>query len=142
MWRCIWAGHCLAPSVGRCVRPGMVSPTTMPGSIGVRCSPFQFCASCPLLTLKIKIPILMNCILDFNLALEAMIGRVEDSGIYVCHQCGKRMLQKDKIKRHAEVHLNLALPCNMCGKVLKTRNALAQHYSGTHGQTVSYTNVL
>ena len=107
-------------------------------------APFQLCAfkfqSHVLLILKIKI--LIDRVLDFNLALEAMIGRVEESGIYVCHQCGKRMLQKDKIKRHAEVHLNLALPCNMCGKVLKTRNALAQHYSGTHGQTVSYTNVL
>ena len=90
----------------------------------------------------IIIQLLIDRVLDFNMALEAMIGRVEDSGIYVCHQCGKRMLQKDKIKRHAEVHLNLALPCNMCGKVLKTRNALAQHYSVTHGQTVSYTNVL
>ena len=91
---------------------------------------------------EIRIQLLIDRILDINLALEGMIGRVEDSGIYVCHQCGKRMIQKDKIKRHAEVHLNLALPCNMCGKVLKTRNALAQHYSGTHGQTVSYTNVM
>ena len=83
---------------------------------------------------------LNDFILEFNLALEAMIGR--DVEGYMCHQCGKRMQQKDKIKRHVEVHLSLALPCSICGKVLKTRNALAQHYSSTHGQTVSYTNVI
>ena len=74
-----------------------------------------------------------------------MIRRVEDGGgpiSYVCQRCGKTMAQKDKIRRHVEVHLDLQLPCTLCGKVLKTRNALSQHYTGVHGQTVSYTNVL
>lgn len=62
-------------------------------------------------------------------------------GVYVCKSCGKRMANKTKIKRHAEVHLDLSHPCSVCGKQFKTRNALSQHYSSIHGQTVSH-NVL
>ena len=81
-------------------------------------------------------------VLDFNLVLETMVERCSvELGVYVCKSCGKRMANKTKIKRHAEVHLDLSHPCSVCGKQFKTRNALSQHYSSIHGQTVSH-NVL
>ena len=79
--------------------------------------------------------------LEFNLALETMIGRVEEEGgtfKYVCNNCGKTMPKKDKMRRHVEVHLDVTHPCAMCDKTFKTRNALSHHYSGVHGQNVSY----
>jgi len=85
------------------------------------------------------------CCADFEASLENMIGRVEDEqgflSTYVCHKCGKEMAQKDKIRRHVEVHMDLHLPCTLCGKVLKTRNAMSHHYSKAHGQSVPYTAV-
>ena len=71
--------------------------------------------------------ILINIILpllDLNAALEAMIQK-EGGGRYSCLECGKNMADKSKIKRHAEIHLNMAHPCIVCQKVFKTRNVLA-----------------
>ena len=41
-----------------------------------------------------------------------MITRSTDGGplTYTCHTCGKTMTDKSKIKRHAEVHLNMSHP--------------------------------
>ena len=67
--------------------------------------------------------------------------RVEEEGgtfKYVCNNCGKTMPKKDKMRRHVEVHLDVTHPCAMCDKTFKTRNALSHHYSGVHGQNVSY----
>ena len=80
-------------------------------------------------------------ILDFNEILETMIERCADEGlqsVYMCKSCGKRMANKTKIKRHAEVHLDMNHKCTFCYKSFKTRNALSQHYSTSHGQTVSH----
>ena len=41
-----------------------------------------------------------------------------------------------KIRRHAETHLGMKLPCNMCDKVCGTRNALSIHYARVHGDQV------
>lgn len=80
---------------------------------------------------------------EFNLALEAMIEKCEDelASVYTCLNCGKRMANKTKIKRHVEVHLEISRPCTICFKNFKTRNALSQHYSVVHGQTVSHNSL-
>ena len=65
-----------------------------------------------------------------------MILRGED-GKYQCIQCGKSNPDKSKIKRHAEIHLNMSHPCIVCEKVFKTRNVLATHYSREHPNQVA-----
>ena len=84
-------------------------------------------------------------ILDFNFVLETMIERCSaeeyGAGVYMCKVCEKKMPNRTKIKRHAEVHLDINHPCNICFKPFKTRNALSQHYSTTHGQTVSHSQI-
>ena len=74
-------------------------------------------------------------ILELNAVVEAMIQKVED-GSYECITCGKRMVNKTKMKRHSEVHLDMAHSCIVCGKIFKTRNALATHYTRNHGSEV------
>ena len=46
------------------------------------------------------------------------------------------MADRAKMRRHAEVHLNMNHPCIACGKNFKTRNALSIHYTRYHGQEV------
>ena len=65
-------------------------------------------------------------LLDLNAALEAMVQK-EGGGRYSCLECGKNMSDKSKIKRHAEVHLDMTHPCIVCQKVFRTRFVLATH---------------
>ena len=51
-------------------------------------------------------------LLDLNAALEAMIQK-EGGGRYSCLECGRNMADKSKIKRHAEIHLNIAQSCSL-----------------------------
>ena len=77
-------------------------------------------------------------ILELNDTLESMISRYEDGGPlkYMCQTCGKTMQDKSKMKRHAEVHLDLSHPCIVCQKVFKSRNSLSVHYSREHKNEV------
>ena len=82
--------------------------------------------------------ILINIILpllDLNAALEAMIQK-EGGGRYSCLECGKNIADKSKIKRHAEIHLDMTHPCIVCGKNFKTRNTLGHHYTQQHPNEV------
>ena len=82
--------------------------------------------------------ILINIILsllDLNAALEAMIQK-EGGGRYSCLECGRNMADKSKIKRHAEIHLNIAHSCIVCQKVCNTRAVLAMHYTREHPNEV------
>ena len=80
----------------------------------------------------------LDLVLDLNTLLESMIARVEDGGPlkYQCHTCGKTMSDRTKIKRHAEVHLDLTHNCIVCQKQFKTRNSLSVHYSLAHKNQV------
>ena len=51
----------------------------------------------------------------------------------ICRVCGKEG-SMDTIMKHIEAnHLNeISIPCNICGKVSKTRNSLAVHKSTVH----------
>lgn len=64
-----------------------------------------------------------------------MVRRCSD-GKYECLSCGKMFGEKSKAKRHAEIHLNMAHACIVCGKTFKTRNTLGHHYSQQHPSEV------
>ena len=78
-------------------------------------------------------------ILDLNSVLDGLISKSSEAGgpvRYSCLSCGKSMADKAKMRRHAEVHLDMNHPCIVCGKNFKTRNALSIHYTRYHGQEV------
>jgi DNA-directed RNA polymerase subunit RPC12/RpoP len=67
-----------------------------------------------------------------------MVGKCEDgSSKYCCLECGKVFDTKQRVKRHAETHLNMAHPCIVCGKQFKTRNSLGFHYTTQHRHEVN-----
>ena len=74
-------------------------------------------------------------ILELNAVLESMVERA-GLGKWRCKSCGLEN-DKYKIKRHAEVHLDVTHTCIVCGKNFKTRNALSTHYTRYHGSDVS-----
>ena len=78
----------------------------------------------------------MISFLDLNQILEDLIVRPESTGKLTCAQCGKTFDDMYKIRRHAETHLGMRLPCNLCDKVCSTRNALSIHYARVHGDQV------
>ena len=67
--------------------------------------------------------------------LEGLITRGE-GGRLSCTHCGKQFDDMYKVRRHAETHMGMELPCEMCAKVCKTRNALSIHYARVHGDQV------
>ena len=84
-------------------------------------------------------PILFTSFLDLNQILEDLIVRPQSSGVQgklSCAQCGKTFEDMYKMGRHAETHLGMRLPCNLCDKVCGTRNAPSIHYAIVHGDQV------
>ena len=75
-----------------------------------------------------------SSILDLNSTLESMVERSEE-GKWRCTVCGLEN-DKYKVKRHAEVHLDLTHSCIVCAKNFKTRNALSTHYTRYHANDV------
>jgi len=70
---------------------------------------------------------------DLNAALEAMIQK-EGGGRYSCLECGRNMADKSKIKRHAEIHLNIAQSCSLLhssctGHALYKRASKRSHFT-------------
>ena len=74
-------------------------------------------------------------ILDINAVVETLVGRTGD-GKYQCLKCGKCFDTKQRVRRHAEIHIDVSLPCIVCQKVFKTRNALSAHYTRKHTSEV------
>ena len=96
----------------------------------------RFCHAAPFLTFMPKYNFI---ILDLNSVLDGLISKSNEAGgpvRYSCLTCGKSMADKAKMRRHAEVHLDMNHPCIVCGKNFKTRNALSIHYTRYHGQEV------
>ena len=54
--------------------------------------------------------------------------------IYRCKICGKEALYSNDIKKHIEAnHMEgISIPCNLCEKTFRSRNALAQHKHHIH----------
>jgi len=58
---------------------------------------------------------------------------------WVCTDCGKQASQRTDLKKHIEAaHLNLYLPCELCGTVFKTRHHRQSHMRTAHGMTSKY----
>ena len=57
-------------------------------------------------------------------------------GKWRCTVCGMEMNNKSKMKRHAEVHLDVSHSCIVCLKSFKTKNALSTHYTRYHANDV------
>ena len=76
-------------------------------------------------------------------SMEELDQKIEESfsrdatGNFVCHHCNKTDKRKDNMKEHVEIHFdNLSFPCNFCGKVSRSRNALRVHKSRNHSNQV------
>jgi len=72
---------------------------------------------------------------ELNLSLDRLIEQSLDGEgklWHKCVSCGKMMKQKDKLRRHVEVHMGWSLPCPICGEVCKTRNGLSHHHARVH----------
>ena len=106
----------------------------------VKMYPTMHDSLCPLSCQKIMYAKMKNIsmisFLDLNQILEDLIVRPENAGKLTCAQCGKTFDDMYKIRRHAETHLGMRLPCNLCDKVCSTRNALSIHYARVHGDQV------
>ena len=58
---------------------------------------------------------------------------VKENDTYRCTVCEKTSNSKFNIKRHLEIHLSgLSYDCHICGKNLRSSNALQLHKSRTH----------
>ena len=54
--------------------------------------------------------------------------------VYSCNQCGKEGQSQD-IKRHIEAnHVATTHPCDICGKISRSRNGLRQHKTQQHSK--------
>ena len=75
-----------------------------------------------------------SSLLDLNSTLESMVER-GSQGKWRCTVCGLEN-DKYKVRRHAEVHLDVSHSCIVCAKSFKTRNALSTHYTRYHANDV------
>ena len=81
-----------------------------------------------------------NFVLDSDIddqvaALSKKIGPT----VWFCTDCGKQASQRTDLKKHIEAaHLNLFLPCEICGTPFKTRHHRQNHMRISHGITSKY----
>ena len=56
---------------------------------------------------------------------------------FICQVCGKEEVFRTNIKNHIEAnHVEgIVIPCKLCEKTVKSRNALTQHISIHHSNT-------
>ena len=61
-----------------------------------------------------------------------------ENGLFRCLLCGKEAKQKIQIQYHIEgIHMEgLSLPCNICGRTFRSRNAFTIHKFREHNQKV------
>ena len=71
---------------------------------------------------------------DIQNQIATMMERTTDGDYkWKCTVCGKATKDKQDIKRHIESHIEgLSYPCNQCGKVSRSSNALQVHLSKFH----------
>ena len=57
----------------------------------------------------------------------------DESKMYTCTLCNKRMGHKSNMKKHFETHMTgLSYDCQQCGKTFRSRNVLYFHKSTVH----------
>jgi len=73
---------------------------------------------------------------DGNKAIDdqvASLTRKVGSNVWQCLDCGKTASQRTDLRKHIEAaHLNLYLPCDMCGTVFKSRHGKQHHLRTVH----------
>jgi uncharacterized C2H2 Zn-finger protein len=71
-----------------------------------------------------------------NSMIEDLIVKQDDpegGSIYQCTACGKCLKRKQKMKEHAESHVEgFSHECRFCGRIYKTRPSLGVHISTVH----------
>ena len=61
---------------------------------------------------------------------------VKDGDSWSCKTCNKTSKSNCHIRKHAEIHIEgLSFPCQICGKIFSTRNALSCHKVSFHKRT-------
>ena len=73
-----------------------------------------------------------------NLALEGMVERTGEKNLHRCTSCGKVSRDRSSAMVHCELHLHLSIPCSICGRTFRTRNALSKHLGDAHNQKRAY----
>ena len=83
-------------------------------------------------------PFMANAILNFHFdfltpSLSENANPYQQGRARICKVCGKEGSWSD-IKNHIEANhiAGISIPCGLCGKVSKTRNALIKHKSRHH----------
>ena len=72
---------------------------------------------------------------ELDSRLDQLIAQIwdgEGKSWHKCLKCEKMMKQKDKMRRHVEVHMGWSIPCPLCSEVCKTRNGLSHHHAKVH----------
>jgi len=72
-----------------------------------------------------------------DLIAQSMSLVVDETGlkVWTCHLCNRTNKEKQDIKRHMEIHLQVQHDCPHCDKQVKTREALRKHIYRYHKQT-------
>ena len=74
-------------------------------------------------------------VLDPNQELDLQIDQMieKNEGFWHCKVCRRKSNSKRDLRRHTKTHIEgLSYICNVCNKVLSTRNALRQHKQNIH----------
>ena len=73
-----------------------------------------------------------------NRTLEGMVERTGERNLHRCTSCGKVSRDRSSAMVHCELHLHLSIPCTICGRTFRTRNALSKHLGDAHNQKRAY----
>ena len=80
---------------------------------------------------KVLVPISSEDVSEVENAIEQHLEKVD--GTWKCKLCGKTAIKKQHMQNHIETHLEgLSFPCDLCGKTLRSRNALFIHNTRYH----------
>merc|ERR1712179_55178 len=70
---------------------------------------------------------------ELDLQIDEMIDMIE--GVWRCKICGKTTSTNQKIRRHAEIHIEgMSHACHICNKTFTTRNNLTTHIYRNHSR--------
>ena len=72
--------------------------------------------------------------------LKEYIKKDSETGMFVCHFCGKANLQKNNIRKHIEgVHFpgHFVYKCEICMKDFNGKNSLSVHMYKYHGNSAN-----
>ena len=73
---------------------------------------------------------------ELDLQITKMIEKNE--GVWRCKICGKTTTQKQKIQKHAELHIEgMSHACHICNKTFTNRPNLSNHISQIHTELFS-----